>query len=523
MRNTKSKQRRTIGFIVSSIVVAISGHANASGTVELNPATLLRIGTVDERYQSYNIEMIQVMGGEWWAPYDPAAAAPQAGEKPQGFASAPMRYRPPTDLANPRLRKLAKALSPAYVRVSDAWANSVYFQDDDEAAAPPPPGFRSVITRAQWKSVIDYSKELDAKLVTSFAISAGTRDVAGVWSPAEAKKLLGYFERAGGNIAAAEFFNEPNLGVVSGTPKNYDAQAYARDFKIFRDYMKQALPKTKILGPGAVGEDRPLPGLPLGIATEDILKATGPTLDGVSYHFYGAVSQRCAKFGPTFQTSVDAALTPAWLSSTNKLAEFYGNLRDRYEPGKELWLSETAEAACGGNPWAASFLDTFRYLNQLGSLATKDVRVVMHNTLAGSDYALIDDVTLLPRPNYWGAVLWKKLMGSTVLKTAFSAHDNQYLYAHCMAGHPGGVSVLAINADKSNGLELNLNTPGQVFALTASDLLGKRVDLNGRELKLGHQDALPELRGADVRGHVTIPAKSISFVALPSANNASCY
>jgi hypothetical protein len=37
-------------------------------------------------------------------------------------------------------------------------------------------------------------------------------------------------------------------------------------------------------------------------------------------------------------------------------------------------------------PWANTFLDTFRYLDQLGRLARQDVRVVAHNTLVASDY-----------------------------------------------------------------------------------------------------------------------------------------
>ena len=92
---------------------------------------------------------------------------------------------------------------------------------------------------------------------------------------------------------------------------------------------------------------------------------------------------------------------------------FYANLRDRLEPGKPLWITETADAACGGNSWASTFLDTFRYLNQLGSMAQRGVQVVMHNTLDASDYGLLDENTLAPRPDYWGALrggnLWNNL------------------------------------------------------------------------------------------------------------------
>ncbi len=143
----------------------------------------------------------------------------------------------------------------------------------------------------------------------------------------------------------------------------------------------------------------------------DMLQAEGPGLDAVSYHFYGAVSQRCSAMGASFQTSPEVALTKEWLFATDAEAAFYGKLRDRYEPGKPLWLSETAEAACGGNPWAAGFIDSFRYLNQLGTLAKHGVKIVMHNTLTGSDYGLIDRDTLTPRPNYWAAILVAQVDG----------------------------------------------------------------------------------------------------------------
>ena len=35
----------------------------------LHLATLIKVAQVDERYQSYNIEMVEVTGGRFWAPY----------------------------------------------------------------------------------------------------------------------------------------------------------------------------------------------------------------------------------------------------------------------------------------------------------------------------------------------------------------------------------------------------------------------------------------------------------------------
>jgi hypothetical protein len=36
-------------------------------------------GTVDERYQSYNIEMLEVTGGKFWKPYKDIEAMPRLG------------------------------------------------------------------------------------------------------------------------------------------------------------------------------------------------------------------------------------------------------------------------------------------------------------------------------------------------------------------------------------------------------------------------------------------------------------
>ena len=71
-----------------------------------------------------------------------------------------------------------------------------------------------------------------------------------------------------------------------------------------------------------------------------------------------------------------------------------------------------------------------RYLIEHASLARRGVEVIMHNTLAASDYGLLDQNTLEPRPNYWVASLWHKLMGATVLDPQASGQPNTYVYAH---------------------------------------------------------------------------------------------
>jgi hypothetical protein len=259
------------------------------------------------------------------------------------------------------------------------------------------------------------------------------------------------------------------------------------------------------------------------LKSEDLLRATGPVFDIFSYHLYAAASNRCASVAADSQTTAAAALSAEWLSRPEKITAFYADLRDRFEPGKPLWITETADAACGGNPWAPTFVDTFRYLVEHARLAQLGVKVIMHNTLASSDYGLLDENTFEPRPNYWVSLLWHKLMGGTVLDPKLSNVPNAYGYAQCLKGSPGGVSLLVINADQQRALELSLPKEGVRYTLTAKHLEDRTVQLNGHTLHLDSDGNLPTFQGQPVEaGSVTFAPASITFLTLKNANNANC-
>ena len=524
----------------AGIFLAVLGSAAFSvpprgpSPASIAPGSMPRVGRVDERFQSFNIEMVEVTGGRFWKPYGQqvdallqaqSSANRGASNQPVGMNPELFQYRPPIDLAHPRLRRLAAALGPAYVRVSGTWANSTYFQNSDDAApSVPRQGFNGVLTRRQWKGVVDFSHAVNAKIVTSFAISAGTRDASGVWTPDQARQLLAYTKSIGGSIAAAEYMNEPTFAAMGGAPKGYDAAAYGRDLAVFRPFARQAAPGMVILGPGSVGEGGSLlpPGMPM-LKSDDLLKATGPIFDAFSYHFYGAASKRCASTGLVVGTTPEAALSEEWLSRTGRVEAFYAALRDRFEPGKPLWLTETADAACGGNPWGSTFLDSFRYLHQNGSLARRGVQVIAHNTLASSDYGLLDENTLEPRPNYWAALLWRKFMGTTVLNPGPSPAESLHLFAHCLRDVPGGVALLVINTDRAASHWLDLPLSADRYTLTARNLEDKQVLLNGSELRLSANGDLPPLAGLHTpAGRLAFAPASITFLAIPNANNPSC-
>lgn len=484
----------------------------------LGLSSLEKLGTVDERYQGYNVEMVEVTGGRFWAPYG-------------GPDGEMYRDRAPLDLTDPKLIAFAKHLGPSLMRVSGTWSNNTYLEAEGENLSAPPEGYKQVLTRKQWRDVVAFSKAADAPIVTSFAVSGGTRDADGSWTTEQAQRLVDLTKEAGGTLYAAEFFNEPNIPAAAvGMPEGYGAEDFGREFRVFKDWAGKVVPDMKILGPGGAGEgtlfkelekigaDNPL--FAGHVSSEDMMKANPGSLDAVTYHFYGSVSQRCAAMGMG-SADKDAALTPAWLDRTLLDFEFYGALRDKYEPGKPLWNTETAQAACGGSPWASTFLDSFRYLNQLGILAQKNVQVVMHNTLATSDYALLDRDTMTARPNYWAAVLWNRTMGNTVLASPAAPSADVKLYAQCLRGSKGGVAVLALNIGKAE-VSFDFGKDAQAWVMTGEPIDTRAVKINGSEPGLDDAGELTGLDGVAFNGALKVPGRSIAFVAVNDADNPAC-
>ena len=62
--------------ICASLALASAGVAGShsrspvSEPLLVAPDTLPRIATIDERFLSYNVEMAEVIGGNFWKPYD---------------------------------------------------------------------------------------------------------------------------------------------------------------------------------------------------------------------------------------------------------------------------------------------------------------------------------------------------------------------------------------------------------------------------------------------------------------------
>ena len=114
-------------------------------------------------------------------------------------------------------------------------------------------------------------------------------------------------------------------------------------------------------------------------------------------------------------------------------------------------------------------------------------------------------------------LLWRKNMGATVLDAGMTNGPGLHVYAHCLRGVPGGVAMLAINTSRTQQASISLPMQAERYTLASAgqELADAHVQLNGQELMLGDNDALPRLDGSRVPpGTVQLAPAAITFLAV---------
>ena len=499
--------------------------------VKLSPAELKTLRTVDDRLMSYNIEMAEVTGGTFWKAYTPAQIAGTEEVPPITKLSidsdGPMQVYPPINLYNEKLRKLARDLGPVWVRVSGTWASKTYY--DFDGAGVTPEGYLNRLTKEQWIGVLDFCKAIGAKLMISVANCPGLHSVEEPWNPSEAEKIFSLSRDYGVPIDAAEFMNEPNMLSYSGAPEGYTAADYARDQDLFFAWLRKNYPGCLCVGPSNTGDETmgPTTGKKQshggGVADifsnnatcDELMDGTQEKLDVYSYHYYNGVSERLQSIMPAAHWQADQATTEAYLAVAANSCKMNIPLRDKYCPGGQMWVTESGDAGGGGDTWASTYLDVFRTLNELAEFSTLTDGIIFHNTLAASDYAFLAREVFDPRPNYFAVLLWNRLMGTTVYDTGEPAREGAHVYAHSRKDGQSGACYLIINNSTTDATTVELPQDAVRYTLSADALRSPVMKLNGRELVLGENNALPDLSGeAQPAGTLTVEPATIVFLAV---------
>lgn len=503
--------------------------------IKLNLENLKEIRKMNPRLMSYNVEMTEVTGGTFWKAYtEGQIAGTEEFPKLEGglgnhtAMAGLMQYYPPIDTTNEKLISLAKEFGPVWVRVSGTWATKTYYDFDGVTGGIPPKGYQSVLNRDHWSNLLNFVKAVGGKLLVSVSNCAGDHDENnGPIDLTQIRKLFGLTDELGGKIDALEFMNEPNMLQISGAPMGYDFPDFIRDQDIINAWVRENYPDCLIVGPCNTGmadeksTNDQISKMGSGLGNmfkmgnaHDLLRGHKVKMDVYSYHYYNGISERLAAMMPVGHWPAEMAHSDAYLQVAPGICYMNIPIRDEYMPGAEMWVTESGDAGGGGDTWASTYLDVLRTLNELGSFSTLTNGVIFHNTLASSDYGFLQHSTFDPRPNYFAALLWTRLMGETVYACENPNCEGAHVYCHSKKGGEG-YTYLIINNSLTDETTVEFDGEGTLYALDGNgNMRSKVMYLNGRPLVLNEKDELPCLCGETVKGKVTLSPGSCAFITL---------
>jgi heparanase 1 len=500
--------------------ISLSGGQAAPYAVEVTVNSSHPIAEVSPNYLSFSIDASQVTGGKWWNP------DAQGKEMGSGTVHAPLY-----DFNRPRLDMLTQALSPAYLRVGGSESDKIFYdlESAGSTAPPPPPGYKSVLTRQQWDSLNAYAQRNNLEVVFTLNAGPGTRQTSQDWDSKNAEELIAYTAQQGYPVKVWELGNELNIfWFVHGFSAQIPTRQYQQDLQAARALIGKDMPQARLGGQGSA--IWPVLGEPLSLFygfMPRYLEQSGSLVDQVSWHYYPQQSRR----GPIASRRAypSRLLDPKNLDEAGLWADRIRSWRDAYAPGKPIWLGETGNAQFGGEPGLSDvYLGGLWWLDELGLLAQKDTQVVVRQTLSGMNYGMIEDETLIPRPDYWNSLLWKRLMGAQVYEVNVKGENGAKLRAYAHGGNAtaapsapqGSVTVLLINIDPQKNASVQVKgiaaQTARLYEITSADIFGQVIQVNGQDLKINLQGQLPDLtslaRTVSPGAEITIHPLSYTFI-----------
>ena len=511
---------------IISVVVAAHGQ-DTSATTDPNPATATKVR---------------------WNAFPGAATATTSGaplvsfnldwhpgrEGPTWGANASIVTIP---LDNPRLRRLARAMAPAYLRVGGS--------EGDVAVYDIPPGTCAksgvdpafCLTAERWTEVTEFAAATGLKVAFGLNIMYGRgKDHKGAWDPSNAVALLEYTAAHNLTVGGFEMGNEKENELPPGP--------YGRVVAAMRRTVDRLWPRPAarplLIGP----DENPRPDW-----LRTYLESGGNASDVVTYHLYPGYG-----LDPSLKEEI---VDPAWLDFTRVVAGEIQRVQLAAAPSAQLWVGETAASWHSGEDGITNAFESgFWFVDQLATLATMGHKVMCRQCFVGGNYTMVGvNDGFVPRPDYWTGLLFKRLMGARVLATTQSepATTPYYTalrgYMHCTpprttapAFGAGAVTFAFLNTDATETFEVQMtgsNPDGSKFdasgkrveyVLTSDALDSAEIFLNGNKLALDPAtDGVPDVVAlgravplGNLAGALSVPPRSYGFVVWPGANAQAC-
>ena len=426
-------------------------------------------------------------------------------------------------LFSKKMNRLAKALSPAYLRVGGTPQDFLTFTRDtamdntvdfEEKADPDcKPRFEN------WKTMEDFVLPMEFfEDLTQFAKRNGLELIFGLnamnhrkidhsWDETESFKLFEYADS--NNLPIQwELGNEPNRYAKYGKNFTVTPSQLAQDYQRLRSIRKN----DKIVGPSITSRN------PKALKYLKRFLEGRPRVDALTYHHY---------FMHQSISTLEKYLDPFYLEELEETMYAVKLVMKATPTPSDLWLGEAGSSSGGGaknlsNTYAAGFL----YLGTL-SLASKHChQIVIRQSFYGGYYGMLDSISHDPLPDYWTSVLFKQLVGTTSLKT-YKGNKHVEIQAYCSKQHQDDITLVAINfGNKSARFTINNYERHHViqYLLTAADgnLRSKHVRLNGKILQLQEDFSLPSLNGIRTKHPFQLPKTSYGFFVVKNVKFKMC-
>ncbi|CAK9201177.1 unnamed protein product [Sphagnum jensenii] len=440
------------------------------------------------------------------------------------------------DLGNPLLEKALVELSPLRLRLGGTLEDLVVY----DVGNPPVPclpfvrapssafGFQGgCLSMARWSALMKFFQRTGT--VIAFGLNAlyNRKKVAsgawGPWNSSNAYDLIQYTVDQGFEVQAWELGNELS---GSGVGTKVSAVQFAADMKELRSVIG-------VLYDGA--SVKPLVVAPDGFFDygwfKQFLTSAGPGgVDVITRHIYN--------LGPGVSKDLESKiLNPNYLNNEKKNFQTVQSLLQAVAPSTVAWVGEAGGAYNSGHHLVTdAFIFSFWYLDQLGMAASYDTKVYCRQSFIGGNYGLLNTTTFEPNPDFYSALLWNRLMGTTVLAASFKGALYLRAYAHCQKNTTqGGVTILLINLSKLITYKVStvlLTAPSKTsttrleYHLTAAngDLHSQVMLLNGNALGVTLDRNIPTLTPVQVDSStpISVAPLSIVFAQLPDAGVQIC-
>ena len=322
---------------------------------------------------------------------------------------------------------------------------------------------------------------------------------SGSWDPTNARQLIEYSASQNHSLYGYELGNE--LAGVTGIEAHLTPAEYAETFctlhQIIDDVYGGNEHRPKLITPDNNFEHDWIVEF-VKIATE-----RGCTPDVVTWHQYllGAGVDDAAPV-----KAMDPMVLDQQIAKGGSVLEAVTTGAAGAAKVPEVWVGEAGGAYNSGRRGTTDcYRSSFWFLDGLGVLSEQGHSTFCRQTLIGGNYGLLSTTTYDPNPDYWGLLLWQRLMGREVLAVDVGVgNDGHFLrsYAHCAVGGGGKVAMLLMNLNSDQAFEVTVEgewVGREDYVMTATDMESQQVMLNGKVLEMAEAGDV-ELEGVKADG-----------------------